>query len=235
MAPAPRREGSAKGLRFHDRDKGETGPGAGTRRSARRSSITVRIGDKALRNAPPSVIDPESLPRFWVAPALITVAWLWTDRYSGRVYRTTTSGTTGGPGIARVRTYRDVIEEYATHPEAKSAAPDGGPCGRLTVGELGRLRVEAGRIVYVGKESNRLEEVEAGVLHDEPEFLNMYHDPRRDSWVKEVLPLLRGLPTAQLVRELGVSRSTVKRWKAGQSRPRRTTATPVVEAHQAGK
>jgi hypothetical protein len=155
----------------------------------------------------------ESDPRKWLRLR-------WVDRYSERAYSITTSGATGGPGIARVRTYGDVLQEYATHPESKSAAPDGGPCGRLTIGELRRRSIDVGAIVYVGKESNRLEEADAGVLHDEAEYLSVYEDPRRDPWIREVVPALRQIATADLMGVLNVSRSTVKRWKAGQARPR---------------
>lgn len=177
----------------------------------------------------PSGVDParfqliapwESDPRKWLRIR-------WTDRYGGGSYPITTTGATGGPGIARVRTYGEVLEEYASHPEAKSAAPDGSVCGRLTIGELQRRTIEVGRIVYVGKESNRIEEVDAGVLHDEAEYLNVYPDPRRDPWLTEVLPTLRRVPTAELMKTLAVGRSTAKRWKAGKARPRPRDAAKV--------
>jgi hypothetical protein len=151
----------------------------------------------------------------------------WVDRYSAHSYAISTSGATGGPGIARVRTYGDILQDYATHPESKSAAPDGQPCGRLTVGELRRRIVEVGRIVYVGKESNRIEEIDAGVLHDEAEYLNVYQDPRRDPWITEVRPALQRISTGELQRSLKIGRSTAKRWKAGQARPRGKTLESV--------
>ena len=72
----------------------------------------------------------------------------------------------------------------------------------------------------VGRESNRLEEVAAGVLRDEPEYLSVYHDPQRDPWLREIVLALAAMPTKDLMRELGVGRSTVKRWKRGEDRPR---------------
>lgn len=143
----------------------------------------------------------------------------WTDRYTGRRYRIATTGATGGDGIARVRTYRDVIAEYRIHPEAKSAGPDGEPCGAATIGLLGRRDIVAGRIRYIGKESNALEDVDADLVHAVEDVSTEYGDSRRDAWTVELLPRLRGASTAVIARELGVNVSTVKRWRAGGMRP----------------
>lgn len=151
----------------------------------------------------------ESDPRKWLRLP-------WVDRYSTRSYRVTTRGETGARALPASAPTADVLDEGATHPESKSAAPDGSVCGRLTVGELRRRTIEVGRIAYVAKESNRLEDVHAGLLHDEPKFLNVYDDPRRDPWVTEVLPRLRTVPTSKVAKEFSRSRSTVKRWKSGQ-------------------
>jgi hypothetical protein len=51
----------------------------------------------------------------------------WIDRYSGRRYAVRTgplSALTSG-STAYLNSYRDVFEQFETHPEAKSAAPDG--------------------------------------------------------------------------------------------------------------
>jgi len=45
--------------------------------------------------------------------------------------------------------------QYKQHPEAKSLAPDGTPCGADTNGLLKRAHVIAGEIRYVGKETDR--------------------------------------------------------------------------------
>ncbi len=37
-------------------------------------------------------------------------------------------------------------------------------------------------IVYIGKESNRLEDVQAGIVHGVDEVLTEYPDPRHDPW-----------------------------------------------------
>jgi hypothetical protein len=87
-----------------------------------------------------------------------------------------------------------------------------------------------GGIVYVGKESNRIEEAQAGVLHDEPEFPNVYKDPRRDPWHTDVVPALRTMGTAELQKRFGITRSTAKRWKRGESQPNATRINEVRRA-----
>jgi len=58
-----------------------------------------------------------------------------------------------------VKSYRDVFEEYRFHPEPKSAAPNGAPSNRQTVGLLARRHVHAFDVSCIGKEANDLEEV----------------------------------------------------------------------------
>ena len=48
-----------------------------------------------------------------------------------------------------------LLIQYQGHPEAKSLAPDGGPCGANTQGILRRAHVIAGEFRYVGKETDR--------------------------------------------------------------------------------
>jgi hypothetical protein len=149
----------------------------------------------------PEGADPENFhlvapwshdPRQWLKMA-------WTDRYSGRRFRITASGQTGGEGTARVKTYADVLAEYRVHPEPKSFGPDAEPCGRQTRGLLSRRPVTAAYITYIGKESNKLDDRQAGLIHDNEEVLNEYPDPRRDPFRTLVLPVLRDCPTKEIV------------------------------------
>lgn len=88
--------------------------------------------------------------RWWEMP--------WFNRYSGRAYRITPEPSSGyiTPGVVRVKTYRDVLADYLANAEAKSLAPDGGPCGPGTRGLLGRRPVRLRTLAHIGKESNRL-------------------------------------------------------------------------------
>ena len=112
-----------------------------------------------------------------------------------------------------------MIRAYRFHPEFKSDAPEGGPCGRQTRGLLGRTHVEAIGFVYIGKESNKLEEVEDGVIHDLDEVLNEYADVRSDEFTTLALPVLRRMPMPRIVAESGLNPSTVKRVRARRQRP----------------
>jgi hypothetical protein len=77
----------------------------------------------------------------------------------------------------------------------------------------------ATRIVHLGKESNELEAVEAGALHDLGEVLNQYQSPRRDPWAALVRPMLRELGPRVVAELSGLSLSAVKEQLAGRSRP----------------
>jgi hypothetical protein len=52
-------------------------------------------------------------------------------------------------------TFRTVLRQYLRRPEAKSLAPDGGPCTAITHALLQRGSVVASRLRYVGKEADR--------------------------------------------------------------------------------
>ncbi|PYX63819.1 MAG: hypothetical protein DMG78_31240, partial [Acidobacteria bacterium] len=120
--------------------------------------------------------------------------WLkntWTDQYSGKDYKITTFGPHGDRRTARVKTYGDVLTEYAVHPESKCADARGKACGKQTFGLLQRRHVRIEQIKYVGKESNSLEEVETGLIHSAENVYTEYPDPRRDEWTTKIVPALR--------------------------------------------
>jgi hypothetical protein len=139
----------------------------------------------------------------------------FTDRYSGKGYRVTV-GDAVTQGVARVKTYADVVAEYRCHREHKSLAPDGQPCSQATVGLLQRRPVKALQTVYVGKETNRLEEVQHGLIEDEDEVMNEYPDPSSDPFVLFVAPVLRGMPRERLVALSEIHADSVKRILAGR-------------------
>ncbi len=166
----------------------------------------------------PADSDPEGFHLIapWNPDARQWLKIAWTDRSSGRRYVITTAGT-GGEGAVRVKTYGDVLAEYRVHPEPKSLGPDGEPCGRATRGLLRRRPVKAVHITYIGKESNKLEDVEAGVVHDSDEVLTEYADPRRDPFRTLVLPMLRDLPATRIAETVSLHPSTAKRIRSGRS------------------
>jgi hypothetical protein len=147
----------------------------------------------------------------------------WRDQYSGNSFHITTVGHHGDRHTARVKSYKDVLQEYEFHPESKCADAAGALCGKQTIGLLQRRHIQIDEIKYIGKESNSLEEVEAGLIHSAENVYTEYPDPRRDEWHTKILPALRKLklPQSLIVRITGLSPTTVKDTLAGRSRPRR--------------
>jgi len=136
-------------------------------------------------------------------------------------YEITTEGLHGSRGVARVKTYGEVLRQYEFHLGGKSADAKGKPSGKQTFGLLRRRHVRVERIIYIGKESNRLEETEAGIIHSPESVYTEYPDTRRDEWQTRILPILQKIPIAILKRFSGRSRSMLVRTLAGTSRPRR--------------
>jgi hypothetical protein len=148
--------------------------------------------------------------------------WLrlpWIDQYSGKPYRITTDGPTGSWNTSRIKTYADVLTDYEYHPESKCADADGNVCGKQTVGLLQRRRVEVDQVIYIGKESNRLEDVEAGMIQAADSAYTEYPDARRDEWQTKILPALKKMSLARIVELSGMSRRAVIDLRAGRSRP----------------
>jgi hypothetical protein len=150
--------------------------------------------------------------------------WLtktWTDQYSGNDYRITTTGHHGDRHTARVKTYREALREYEIHPESKCADASGKACTKQTVGLLQRRHVRIEQIRYVGKESNSLEEVEAGLIHSTDNVYTEYRDPRRDEWQTKVQPLLKKIALSVLQKKTGLSRRMLVDARTGRRRPHR--------------
>ena len=177
----------------------------------------------------PIGIDPERfhlLAPFEKNPA----RWMdmeWTDQYSGRRF-TIGIGRSCPPDRVQVRSIRDVILEYRVHPEPKSLGPDGNPCDRATVGLLGRRPVRARERVYIGKESNRLEDVQVGLVHAVGDVRATYRDPREGIWPTVVAPLLRHIPKRELARAARITPRQVQALRNGHGEPSPETARAVI-------
>jgi hypothetical protein len=149
--------------------------------------------------------------------------WLkmkWTDRHSGGQFRISTDvgAALASRERARVLSYADMLARYATHPEPKSAAPDATECRRDTRGLLGRRHVVVGAVELIGKESNSLDEVSAGLVDDWDEVLNSYGlvDATEAVSIDELLASASEAEIAQLA---DLSRTTIKRLKKRRLRP----------------
>ena len=128
----------------------------------------------------------ETDPRKWE-----TMRWI--DQYSkdGKSYRISTSALHGSRTMARVKSYGDVLREYEYHPEPKCADASGAPCRKQTVGLLGRRHVAIDGFVFIGKESNKLEDVEEAAFPAKATFTRYSMIRGRDEWKTKVLPVLK--------------------------------------------
>lgn len=84
--------------------------------------------------------------------------------------------------------------------------------------------------VYIGKESNRLEDAVAGLLHDQRDALARYTEVDREIWNRYVRPVLKHIPAQQLAEQTGLSRRSIQRARNGHSRPRPVNAELLVSA-----
>jgi hypothetical protein len=152
--------------------------------------------------------------------------WLdkdWINQHGGKRFRVTTVGHCGTKSTARVKTYGDILTEYEFHPESKCADASGSVCTRQTVGLLQRRHVKIDQIKCIGKESNSLEDVDAGIEHSDKSVYTEYVDPKRDEWITNIQPALTQVPLRVLVHECKefLSRRALIDLRAGRSRPHR--------------
>lgn len=147
----------------------------------------------------------------------------WRNRYdpNGPSYTITTDrNAPPAAHLAGVQSYADVLHQYRMHPEHKFNGPDGQPCGRNTAGVLRRRPVHlVGAARLIGKETNRLDEVQAGLITNVGDVLNEYDNPNDDTILRLVMSVLDRYSGRQLADHVGVDRRTIDRLREGQ-RPR---------------
>ena len=144
----------------------------------------------------------------------------WIDRYSGTRFRIST-GANASPAVARVKSYEATLAEYGTHTEPKSAASDGGSCKTHTRGLLRRRHVCGRTHAHIGKESNELETVDAGMVHEWDSVVMRYGDDSDRRWCEFVMPALHQIPRAELARTACVSERAIAALRNGSTRPSR--------------
>jgi hypothetical protein len=162
----------------------------------------------------------------------------WIDQYSGQRYRISASVSSATRGLARVNSYGDVLEEYEFHPEAKCADASDAPCGKQSVGLLRRRHVQVEKLHFIGKESNKLEEVEEQVAPDAAEVYTEYPDPRREEleWNK-VVEMIRFMPKRerqQLAHQAAISPTTVEYARRGR-KPHPTNRAKLLAVLEPGR
>ena len=152
-----------------------------------------------------------------------TLAWRNLYHPNGPTYRITTDKLAPVEAdLVIVRSYRDILREHRNHPEHKFHDTDGQRCRRSTRGQLQRRPINiAGPLHLIGKEANRLDDVQAGIVGSPGEVLTDY-TPVSDEWFWDyVLPVLQRYSGRQLAVLAGVDRRTIDRIRRGV--PPRTT------------
>jgi hypothetical protein len=109
----------------------------------------------------------------------------------------------------------------------QSLGPDGKVCGPTTTGLLSRRPVRAASFVYIGKEANEIDDVDAGLVHDLGE-VQLTYGMAGDPW-PAALATLREMPTGELARMAGVDRKTIQRTLRGASQPRPELKRRLIE------
>jgi hypothetical protein len=158
--------------------------------------------------------------------------WLkiqWVDIHTGRAVRITTK-VAASPAIARVKSIGDVYDEYKTHPESKSAGADCRPCGPHTRGPLYRRHVYAAYVRLIGKESNKLDEVEHEMIDEWDDVREEYQDPKLDPWTTLVVPVLKLMPREYLARVVKISARSIQALRNGHGKPSREHRAALIRA-----
>lgn len=159
------------------------------------------------------VVQPYSRdPETWLAHD-------WFDVHTGESFRGTLDPVRT-PHAVVLKTIGDVIAEYVDHPESKFTDANGTPCTAMTRGLLRRRWVIAESTgLYIGKEANRLEEVESQTVHDWNEVQLVILDPRRDPVTTTLLPALRRIALTRIAKHVGRSTRQVQDYRSGKVRP----------------
>lgn len=143
----------------------------------------------------------------------------WREEYSQTPAGITTADQLH-PTVCTVQSMRDVVAEYGEHPETKSLGRDDQTCTSDTVGLLSRRHVRPSWIQHIGKEANRLEDVERGDVPEWDEVLERYGPRGQGEWEIEVLPTLRALGAERVAAAAGLSPRQVYRiLKSGRQPP----------------
>lgn len=135
----------------------------------------------------------------------------------GPTYRITTDRHEPQGDAVHVKSYGQVLREYRLHPEHKFNGPDGQRCRYMTLGVLQRRPVYlAGPARLIGKEANRLDEVQAGLHAQLADMVNDYSDLSSRVMRTLVLPVLDRYSGRQLAVLVGSDRRTIDRIRHGQ-------------------
>ncbi len=151
----------------------------------------------------------------------------WRNMYqpNGPTYRITTNRDDPQSRTVLVKSYEQVLREYRLHPEHKFDGPDGQRCRYLTRGPAAAASgASRGTVHLIGKEANKLDEVQAGLHADLADVVVEYACPNTSVLQRLVLPVLDRYSGRQLDALVGADRRTIDRIRhCKQPRPRLAT------------
>jgi hypothetical protein len=148
------------------------------------------------------------------------------DIYTGNTYAISTQ--TYDEQTALVQTYRQIAAAYIAHPDPKRLGPDGRVCCTDTTGLLGPRHIDAFHVEQLGKEANKLEQVQAGLAHQADEVYTRYQAPRRDPFTRLALPVLRTMPREDLLAAEILEESQLREVLAERARPHPDARTKLM-------
>jgi hypothetical protein len=134
--------------------------------------------------------------------------WLaleWVNRHDpdSPSYTITTDNTCESTGTVRVQTYRDVLTAHVRHPEAKFSETSGQPCAPDAVGPLYRQHITDAITGYIGKEADRIEAVNVGLVAAGDSVTTEYGPPFDTfQFVRAALSQTPTMDTIALIRQL---------------------------------
>jgi len=124
------------------------------------------------------------------------------------------------PGTVVLPTYSTVAIRYQGHTEPKSLSGTH-PCDRRSLGVLNRRAVTAGLINHIGKEANRLEDRESGMLDSsELEEAQLFFVGSNSETWQNVQAELAAIGAREIAAALGLSERRARDWISGHAKPR---------------
>lgn len=149
--------------------------------------------------------------------------WLskpWINKYDDRQLKVATYNGEGDieAGTFYLKSYRDVLSEYALHPEDKFCTESGTPCYPSYVGRLERVHIRSLGFVYLGKEANEIEPVQLGLISADE--VTALYEMIGYKW-HILYPLLKAslghLTHSEIARSCGMTTGTVKKLLNGRA------------------
>jgi hypothetical protein len=124
-----------------------------------------------------------------------------------------------------VRTFRDVLDRFREHPEAKSGNREGNPSDKKTIGLLRRLPVELFCIFHIGKETNLIEQQEEGVALADPQLVYS----GGGEW-EAIRAWMESVSSPKLAALSGINERTPRTYRQGTRRPPPESVGAIAEA-----